>query len=257
MNPIPSRRPFEGMANIVRFNWPFFAVSLVVIGAAFAFLAVVWARWTSPFSWILTALISAGILGAAWFLVSSLAASYWIYDRSPLYRWTWLPEMQPRILVNVHSGFDESSAALHARYPLAEMTVLDFYDPVRAPEPSIARARKLRPPAIPARTIRPDAWPLTDGIVDLVTIVLAAHELRREPDREAFFREVRRVLGIDGRAVLVEHLRDAANFLAFGPGFFHFLPRSKWLQAVAAGGLRIEREFPVTPFIRVFILAPC
>jgi hypothetical protein len=51
--------------------------------------------------------------------------------------------------------------------------------------------------------------------------------------------------------VLVEHTRDAASFLAFGPGFLHFLPRSEWLRLVAASGLRVAKELRITPFVTV------
>jgi hypothetical protein len=53
---------------------------------------------------------------------------------------------------------------------------------------------------------------------------------------------------------VVEHLRDWANFLAFGPGFLHFLAEQAWQQAAAAGGLRIEKRLRVTPFVNVFVL---
>lgn len=251
--PSPTRGPYEGVTNVVRFNWPFYVVSFALIGAAVIFLAwIPTTRW-----WWLAIPVATGALGATWFLLSSLVVSYWIYDRSPLYRWAWLPRAQSRCVVNVHSGFDESSAALRSAYPDSELVVLDFYDAERSPEPSIARARRTRPPLIPARTIRPETWLMADGSADLVTMITAVHELRRRPDREAFFREVRRVLAPDGRALLVEHLRDGANFLAFGPGFLHFLPRSEWLHAFATGGLCVEREFSVTPFIRIFVLAAC
>ncbi len=41
-----------------------------------------------------------------------------------------------------------------------------------------------------------------------------------------FFNEIHRILKKKRPVFLVEHMRDTANFLAFGPGFFHFYPRS-------------------------------
>lgn len=54
--------------------------------------------------------------------------------------------------------------------------------------------------------------------------------------------------------VLVEHLRDWKNFIAFGPGFVHFHSRRSWLRTIREAGLLIERESAVTPFVECFVL---
>jgi len=245
------RGAFEGVANIVRFNWPFYAGAMIAAGTALALT-----RHPGLPRWAAGSLrLGAG--AAAWMLGASLAASHWIYDRSPLYRWRWLRGALPREpsrIVNVHAGFDESTAALRVLWPAADLAVLDFYDPRRSPERSIARARWQQAPARDTRRIDPAHWPVADASADLVLLCLAVHELRGAADRAAFFREVARVLATNGRAVLVEHLRDLPNFAAFGPGFLHFLPRTAWLEGLEAGGLIVEREFSITPFVRAFLL---
>jgi len=90
--------------------------------------------------------------------------------------------------------------------------------------------------------------------MDTAFLVFSAHELRRPEARAQFFREVARVVRVDGEVIVVEHLRDWANFLAFGPGFLHFLAERAWRQAAMAGGLRIEKRFRVTPFVNVFVM---
>jgi ubiquinone/menaquinone biosynthesis C-methylase UbiE len=85
--------------------------------------------------------------------------------------------------------------------------------------------------------------------VDAAFVVFTAHELRRAESRERLFRELARVVRPGGEIVVVEHLRDWRNFLAFGPGFLHFLPERAWRTA----SLRIARTFTITPFVRVFV----
>jgi hypothetical protein len=76
--------------------------------------------------------------------------------------------------------------------------------------------------------------------------------LRGAEAREAFFAELRRVLAGHGSVILVEHLRDAANFVAFGPGVWHFVPRREWLRVARACGFAAAAEVSVTPFVRAF-----
>ncbi len=204
----------------------------------------------------LRAMLTAGVGGAGFYLVGSLVVSHWIYDRSPLYGWKWLARfvpVEPQRILNVHAGFDESTEALRRLYPAAEVTPVDFYDPVRNPEPSIARARRAY--LVDPTTIRvgSDAWPLADGSADLVVLFLAAHELRTVVDRRRLFGEVRRVGSPGGRVVVVEHLRDAANFVAYGPGSFHFHSKAAWYESFGPG-LPVVAEEKITPFVHVFAL---
>ena len=248
---LPARRPLQGVANIVRFNWPFYAAAAGVAGSALA----VAGRLRRP--WWLRALLALGSGGALFYLAGSLVVSWWIYDRSPLYRWAWLRRMaagQPRRIVNVHSGFDESSEAVQALFPEAELTVLDFYDPAQQTEASIARARAAYPAPMPASSVCSDDLGLPDASADLVLLILAAHEVRSADGRDHLFAETARVLRPGGQAILVEHGRDAANLLAFGPGFLHFFPPWEWRRAARTAGFTLAGETRITPFVRVFDL---
>ncbi len=56
------------------------------------------------------------------------------------------------------------------------------------------------------------------------------------------------------KIILVEHVRDLANFVAFGPGFLHFLSVASWRKSWEAGGFNLDASFRITPFVRVFVL---
>lgn len=241
------RGPFYGVGQIVRYNLPMYlaaAVAILAAGLAAAWLPL--PRW-------IAVLVTVGAGAALFWTLASLAVSHWVYDRSKLRHWAWivglLPHL-PRRWASLHAGLDETDGALQRFFVSGEGMVLDFFDPAEMTEPSIHRARRiaLDRSAKPADFRR---LPLPDASQDAVFLVFAAHELRRPEARLALFREIARALATRGRAVLVEHTRDLASFLAFGPGFFHFLPRREWLRVIDASGLRVADELAITPFVTV------
>jgi SAM-dependent methyltransferase len=243
------RKRAEGVWNIVRFNWHFYA------GAGLAALlpAVGVGATSSHPAWRLGLWFA--LVAVLLPTVISLLVSWYVYDVSGLYEFRWLPHPAvPQRVVNIHAGFDETSALLRQRFPEAMLRVLDFYDPAEHTEVSIRRARAAVVPYPGTEAVRPDQLPLATASVDLVVVMLAAHEIRQPAQREAFLREVGRVLAPNGRAVVVEHLRDSANFMAYTIGFLHFYSRATWLAAFRAGGLRLEREQKLTRFISAFTL---
>lgn len=156
----------------------------------------------------------------------------------------------PRQWVNIHAGLDETSGLLAALFPMAEGRVVDIHDAAEMTETSIGEARRIASTTAPAGDWR--ALPLFDKSCDAAFLIFAAHELRRHDARVTLFREIARSLRTAGSLILVEHLRDSANFLAFGPGFLHFLSRGAWRRAARAAGLEIRSESSITPFVRVF-----
>jgi SAM-dependent methyltransferase len=243
-----ARGQFAGVLQIVRYNWTLYVAALagtiVVIGIV---------NLVHPIAIIAWLLMLGAAAGLGW-LVLSLVVSHYIYDRSALYRWDWIREQvggHPRHIVNIHAGLDETSEALQRLFPAGELSVLDIYDKVAMPEPSIARARnEARPDAIEADF---RSLPLQSQSADLVTLIFTAHELRQPADRDAFFSDVARILTPTGVLLLVEHLRDSWNFAAFGPGAFHFWPRSEWLRTCGQAGLALRSELRRTPFVRALL----
>ena len=246
-----ARRPRQGMLAIAQFNWPLYVAALVVLLTS---LAALFASST-----FLPKIISVlALTGAAYFVFGSLGVSHLIYDRSDLYRWSWLDRALQGAKIQraifCHSGFDETSSELEARLGQTEWQILDHYDESRMTEPSIRRARRLFPPRPGTLPAPYNRWPTATESADVVFGLLAIHELRSDSERAAWFAEARRCLCSTGRVILVEHLRDLANFAAFGPGFLHFHSRRSWARAWEAAGFRVADEFRVTPWVRVFVL---
>jgi hypothetical protein len=238
------RGRFDGVRQILRFNRPLFLVAAAVEIAGAALLA----GGLVPAGWRL--LLAAVLALAAFWAGATLAVAHGVYDRSGFYSFGWLPAL-PRGLgrwINVHAGFDQTTDPLRAAFPHACGIAIDLFDPAVMTEKSIRRARRTAAPVAGTRAGRFDAWPVDDAEADAVFLFFAAHELRTPAQRAALFAEAQRALDSGGAVVMVEHLRGAANLAAFGPGAFHFHPRSAWIAAADAAGLLLEREFPITPF---------
>ncbi|RYY81941.1 MAG: methyltransferase [Chitinophagaceae bacterium] len=242
------RRPYQGVLNILHFNWPFFAGALVS-WVVLAFVAI-----NTSGLWRLVVEIL--LLGSVALTLLSLAVSYYIYDRSGIYQLNWLQpaniDARSRVL-NINAGFDETSPLLQKRFQPAILCVWDFYDAARHTEPSIARARAAFPPFPGTRAIRTNALP-KESTFDCVLLTFAAHEIRDDAERIEFFNGLRARLAPGGRIILTEHLRDVANTIAYHFGVLHFLPRGTWLRTFRESGLAIEKEQKFTPFVTTFVL---
>ena len=240
---------YQGVRQILIYNWPFYVAACLIDILAIVVMSQV----------VLPQLMLIGVYGitglATFWGLSSLLVSYYIYDRSPLYEWRWLPVLlsrAPQSWANIHAGLDQTSDPLLRMFPGTERRVLDIYTPSEMSEPAIERAR--RSATIPlVEPANPFALPLEDQSCDTIFLIFAAHELRRHNARVRFFCELRRALERGGSILLVEHLRDWKNFLAYGPGALHFFSRREWMTVGSHSGLHVAREVSVTPFVRCFV----
>lgn len=243
------RKPFQGIGNIVRFNWHFYLLSIgfvVLILILNNYLNENFSIYASIFCFliVITTLIS-------------LLVSYYVYDSSELYKLTWLDgimQTETGKIININAGFDETSILLKAKFPKAGLIVMDFYDAKRHTEVSIKRARKAYPPYPNTQSIITSNIPLPDGCIDTIFVTLSAHEIRNDEERIVFFKELKRSLKQSGQIIVTEHLRDLSNFLAYNIGFFHFHSKSSWLNTFEKADLEIAKEIKITPFISTFIL---
>jgi SAM-dependent methyltransferase len=243
------RKPYQGVVQILHFNWPSYLGAAMGIGVAILALPFLHPIWR-------VSLLFA-VAPAAFWLASSLIVSHYVYDRFPLYDLNWIARVLPRApkkWVNIHCGFDETSDLLATIFPEADSRVIDIYDPRVMTEGSIRMAQRMRQSAIPCVVEQYHALACSADSFDAAFLIFAAHELRRHDQRVTLFREIARILVPDGDLILMEHSRDFWNFVAFGPGFLHFFSQYAWRKAAFEAGLTLRTELSMTPFVHVYHL---
>jgi SAM-dependent methyltransferase len=243
---------YRGVWQIFRYNWHFYAAALFVdFCVAFLLGSIAQrAEYRVALYFIATA--------TTFLVLSALLVSYYVYDRSPLLRWEWLRDVLGSGAgdwANIHAGLDQSSESLLRLFPSEHPRILDIYTPAEMTEPSIERARTSAQSAVAFEKAIPSALPLEDGECDTIFLIFVAHELRKREARVQFLRKVNRALKVGGRVVLVEHLRDWRNFLAFGPGALHFYSREQWRTLGQEVGFECPEEVGITPFVCCFVFS--
>lgn len=241
------RKPFQGVLNILRFNWHFYVFALVLL--LFVFLIIDYFSETFQLYFLVFSLV----IILTTFI--SLSVSYYVYDLSDLYTLNWAGEMKHEgTILNINAGFDETSALLQAKFNQSKIIAFDFYDPLKHTEISIKRARKAYPQFPGTKEVRTTDLQIADNSADNIFVILSAHEIRNENERFEFFRELKKVVKPTGKIFITEHLRDIPNFLAYNIGFFHFHSRATWFKTFKEAQLKIQNEIKITPFISTFIL---
>lgn len=243
----PIRRPFQGVLNIIRFNWQYYITVIFICCLFLALRYNVLAPYITIFSLMIIMILCVTIV--------SLLVSYYVYDLTDLYELNWLDTCNQRsIIVNINAGFDEISNLLRKKFINSDLIVLDFYDPNLHTEISIQRARNLYAPIPNTINTTTTKLPLTTNSTDYVFLFFAAHEIRDEAERILFFKEIKRILKNDGKIFITEHIRDLPNFLAYNIGFFHFHSRKSWIKVFNVSELTLLNEARLNPFVINFTL---
>jgi SAM-dependent methyltransferase len=231
--------PLHGTRQVVRFNWPKYGV--VLLAALGAIAAVVAGR--SPL--LIAVLLLVAVPGLVW-SVTSLVATWWVYDHRDVYGAIAEGLGEVGEWANVHAGLDDGTPVLVAALAVQPAAVIELAVP---PGPTLRRARDLQPSTRPAGSAV-DRLPGADGSLDTVFVTFAAHEVRAVEDQRALFAELGRLLRPGGRLVLAEHVVDLPNLLVFGPAAFHFRAARVWRARAAEAGLVPVGVCRLTPFVR-------
>lgn len=223
----------SGLGRVVCFNWPKYSLAA---GGIVALLSL--ARGGGPkVGFGATGLVVVLVYG----VIASLAATWWVYDGSSMSNWQWVAEelAGAPTWVLVHAGFDESGGMLTTLLgePTAEV---DIGPPVGFEAGSLRRARHLL--GASGRHLSDGRVPLPASSVDAVVCLFAVHEVRNAKLESAIFAEFARCLRPAGKLLLVEHTRDLANFMVFGPATLHFASARRWKRAILASGLCIASD---------------
>jgi len=246
------RRKFQGVLNILSFNRHFYFIGIGVLVILFA--SRLFIDWPNVVFWII---IAAFLYG----LIMPLIVSAYVYDFSGYYDFHWLKKVievpgEVKLITNINAGFDETSFIIEEKFPQADLKVFDFYDVKRHTEPAIKRARKVSLVYPDTRSISSNSIPLDDRSVDIVFLLSAVHEIRSHEEKIRFLKECYRVCKPNGKVIMVEHLRDFPNFVAFSVGFTHFFSRAVWKNAFKSAGFTSFGETKFTPFMSVFKCSP-
>lgn len=246
------RRQFQGALNILSFNRHFYISGLAVLAVFLACHFVF--DWPNLILWLVSAAFLYG-------LIMPLIVSAYVYDFSGYYNFFWLDPLVPNpqkaaLVVNINAGFDETSFIIKNKFPGSDLKVFDFYNAKRHTEPAIIRARKVSLVYPNTQSILSNHIPLGDNTVDIVFLLSAVHEIRSHDEKVQFLKECHRICKPNGKIIMVEHLRDFPNFVAFSVGFTHFFSRSVWKNAFQQAGFSSFRETKFTPFMSIFNCSP-
>lgn len=242
------RRKFQGVLNILSFNRHFYLVGLGAL--LLLFISQAFIKWPDLLFWIIVAAFLYG-------LIMPLLVSAYVYDFSGYYDLHWMNHLirdqeRFRTIVTINAGFDETSYLIKSKFPHSDLKVFDFYNAKQHTEPAIKRARKVSLGYPNTQQVSTQSLPIEDRSVNIVFLLSAAHEIRSNEEKTLFLKECHRICTSGGKVIMVEHLRDFPNFLAFSVGFTHFFSRSVWKKAFERAGFASFQETKFTPFMSVF-----
>lgn len=246
------RRNFQGVLNILSFNRHFYVLGFFALGLIIGSKLIF--NWSNSLYWL-------AVIAFIYGLTMPLIVSAYVYDFSGFYNFDWLKKLniddaKSNLNLNINAGFDETSFIIKKILPQSELQVYDFYNAKQHTEPAIIRARKVSQFYPDTKQINSKSIPLDDHSVDNIFLFSAIHEIRKQDERVQFLKECRRVCKPTGNVIMVEHLRDFQNFIAFTIGFTHFFSKDTWKKSFTDAGFTSFQEAKFTPFMSIFNCRP-
>ena len=246
------RRNFQGVLNILSFNRHFYVFGLIAL--TLIIISFLIFNWSTLLLWIV-------ILSFLYGLIMPLIVSAYVYDFSGYYNFDWLKnynitDAEGKQILNINAGFDETSFIIKNYFPKSDLQVFDFYNSEKHTEQAIVRARKVSTMYPNTQQIISNSIPLEENSVDLIFLLSAAHEIRSQTEKIQFLKECNRVCKPNANIIMIEHLRDFPNFVAFTIGFNHFFSKNTWEKAFQGAGFSTFEEQKFTPFMSIFNSRP-
>jgi hypothetical protein len=245
--PADADRPV-GPGDVISFNrLPFIA------GPAIGLIAVAAAIVLGGLPGIVRLGLGVAGVGALSLTAAAVIVTWRVFGADAAARWDWVRSASARSTrwLNLTTGFDDSTGRLQAIVDGVGRTI-DVFDLTRAPDAPLRRAREAFPPAGLTVPVAGLAAVVEPASAETVFLLMSAHETHGH-ERHALFLAARQALGSGGRVVLVEHLRDLANIVAFGPGAWQFSRRDDWLRSASEAGLVLIDERRLDPWVSGFV----
>lgn len=239
---------WKGTWRIIQFNYPFYLGGLIAVMSGFIAGSIF--PEIKIYLWLISILIGIQML-------LGLAASWWIYDVHSAYQ---LPDVllssisNNPIIANIHAGYDESTEEIKKQFSFIEhLDIYDFYDAKKHTEPSIARARKWIKHQNISIAIQAQSPQLMRNY-DVIFLMYAIHEMRNRAEQLSFLKTLSQFLSPSGKIIILEHPRNALQWVVYNVGALHFYSNKYWLRLFSEGNFNLKIYPMNTPFTFIYVL---
>jgi ubiquinone/menaquinone biosynthesis C-methylase UbiE len=248
---------FQGTLTYIYAHWPEYTLAYGSLVLALVFMGI-----SAQVGWLAyIPLTFAFVLITLYFLLASLWAAHWQFDRDGLRPHQVLFEMahlRPTDrFVYIDVGRRRRPLALAHQITTGHITVIDIYNPQWTPSRSLVRWRsRMRPPATDPRLTwlsgNFDLLPLPDSSTSVVILCQIASELGQDGDRASLLREIKRILTPDGRLYMAEKVRSQTTWLTAGPAALSVPTSDYWRQLLRQSGFQVRQEKSLGGLLRCF-----